>query len=142
MKDKQTGIYNIDIFRRHIADIIHRLLNAGICVQIGSELDTFRFAPRHDTQSGFITGEVFRPIESHVFKEVCQAALLRLFENGTYFLCNVELCTLLWKCIVPDVISKSVVQLSDTDILVHRQLLHGLCKYGQEIAAYNKYRNE
>ena len=44
--------------------------------------------------------------------------------------------------VVSDVISKSVIQFADTDIFVHRHLLHGLCKNGLEIAAYDKDCNK
>ena len=64
------------------------------------------------------------------------------FQNRTYFLCDVEFYAFFRECIVSDVISKSVIQFADTDIFVHRHLLHGLCKNGLEIAAYDKDCNK
>ena len=142
MKDKQARVYYIDIFSWYVADIIYRLVDTGICIQVRSELDTFCLTPRYDTESGFITREVFGSIESHVLQEVSQTTLLRFFKDGTYFLCDVEFYSFFRKCIVSNVIGKPVVQFTDADIFVHRQFLHGLCKYELEIAAYKKDCNK
>ena len=142
VKDKQAWIYYINVFSRHVADIIYRLIDAGICIQVCTEFDTFRFAPRYNAKTCLIPREVFGSIESHVLQEVSQTTLLRFFKDGTYFLCDVEFYSFFRKCIVSNVIGKPVVQFTDADIFVHRQFLHGLCKYELEIAAYKKDCNK
>ena len=136
MQDQQTRVYYTDVVGRYIADSVYCFVDTGVCIQVCSELDTFSLTPRHDAQSGFITREVFCSVESHVFKEVSQTALLRLFKDGTHFLCNVKFDAFFWECVVSDVISKPVVKFTYADIFVHGQCLHRLCKHELEVAAY------
>ena len=109
MKDQQTRVYHVYIFSRYVADVVHRLVDAGICIQVRAEFDTFRFAPGHDAKSGFITREVLCSVESHVLQKVSQTTLLRFLKNGTYFLGDVEFNSFFGKGVVANVIGKPVV---------------------------------
>ena len=109
MKDQQTRVYHVYIFSRYVADVVHRLVDAGICIQVRAEFDTFRFAPGHDAKSGFITREVLCAIKSHVLQKVSQTTLLRFLKNRTYFLGDVEFNSFFGKGIVANVIGKPVV---------------------------------
>ena len=138
VQDQQTRVYDVDVVGGHVADVVYSLVYCCIGVQVGTELDTFGFTPRYDAQTCFIPGEVLCTVESHVLQEVSQSALLRFFQDGTNFLCDVEFYSLLGTSIVANVVSQSVVQLTDAHIFVHWQGLYRLLLlslYGLVIAA-------
>ena len=62
-----------------------------------------------------------------MLQEVGQSALVVILLNRTYALGNIELGTLFWPCIMTDVISQSVVQLTDFYIGVYGDGRHLLC---------------
>ena len=53
-----------------------------------------------------------------MLEEVCESALLGFFEDGTYFLGDVEVCAVFGQVVVADVVGQAVVELSDADVLV------------------------
>ena len=59
-------------------------------------------------------------VEAHVLKEVSQSALVVIFQYRTHFLCDVEFSLLFRQCVVTDVISQSIIQLTDSYLRVGR----------------------
>ena len=120
VQDEQAGVHDGGVGTGHVAYIINRLVHRGVGVEVGTELDAFRLAPLHDAKAAFVAGEVLRAVEGHVFQEVCKAALLGLFQDRAYFLCDVELYAVFGFLVVTDVVGQSVVQFSDAYVRVDR----------------------
>ena len=64
--------------------------------------------------------EVLAAVEGHVLKEVGQSALVLILLNGTHFLGNVEVGTVLGPVVVADEIGEAVGQLTYSEYGVHR----------------------
>lgn len=118
-----------------VADAVNSFIHRGIGVEVHTEFDTFRFAPLYDTQASFVAGEVFRTVEGHVLQEVCQSALLWLFEDRTYFLCDMKFNTVFGFFVVTDVIGQSVVQLAHAYLCVHGDGWHLLGEKDSHVTA-------
>ena len=57
-------------------------------------------------------------VEAHVLKEVGQTTLCFFLLDGTHLLRNVEVGAVLRPVVVTDVVSKPVVELSDTHVWI------------------------
>ena len=123
MEDKQTGVNNVLVVRRHITYIIYRLGDTCISVEVGTKLDTLRLTPSENT----VAGEMLGSVEAHVLKEVSETALRLLLLNRAHLLCDVELRTVFGPCVVTDIIRQTIVQLTDFHVLIHGDRRHLLC---------------
>ena len=72
-------------------DVVHRFVDAGVGIEVGSKLHADGFAPRNDARRGAIVTEMFGSVEGHVFQEVGQSALAWLFKDASHALCDVEI---------------------------------------------------
>ena len=99
----------------HVIDIVHRLVDAGVCVEVSTKLDAVSAAPLNEV----VALEVVTAVESHVLKEVCKATLVFILLQGAYFLRNVEVGTVLRPVVVADVVSQSIAELADPYSCVH-----------------------
>ena len=128
VQDPEAGVNGIgDFLHRDAVDIIDRLVDAGIGVQVGTELHADRLAVLHHA----VARKMFRTIEAHMLKEVRQTALLLIFQNGTDLLGDIEISLALRLFVMPDVIGQAVVEFSDFDIGIHRDRRHLLCRSQQ-----------
>ena len=114
MQNQQAGVDSPRSVDRYVGDIINRFVYGSICVQVFTEFyaDTFQVLFQG------ISGKMGRSVETHVLEEVGKTALVVLFLYGTYFLGDIKVCPVGGKTVFTDVISQSVIQLADTDILV------------------------
>ena len=75
------------VISRAVVDVVHRLVNARVGIEVVAELHSDAFAILYHA----VAGEVLRAVEAHVFKEVGKASLVLLLEYGTHALGNVEI---------------------------------------------------
>ena len=129
-EDEQTRVDDTLARRGYITNIIYRLVYRRIGVQVSTELHTYALTPAQH----LVTLEMFRAVEGHVLQEVSQTTLVVVLLNRAHTLGNVELGTVFGPCVVTDVISQSVVQLTDTHVGVHRNRrhLHALLGYSHD----------
>ena len=66
-----------------------------------------------------VAREALCSVETHMFQEVSKTILVVVFEQRTYVLHNVELCTLFRFLIVANVVRHSVLQFTHTNLRVH-----------------------
>ena len=59
----------------HVVDIVHRLVDAGVGVEVCTELDAVGAAPLDEV----VALEVVTAVEGHVLKEVCKSSLVLVF---------------------------------------------------------------
>ena len=112
----------------HVVDVVHGLVQGGVGIKVGAELhaDVLQVAEQS------VVGEVLGSVEAHVLKEVCQSALVFLFEHRAYLLGNVEVGLSFGKGIVADVVGESVFEFAYTHVGVGG---YGLCLLGKHIDA-------
>ena len=74
---------------------------------------------------------MLRTIERHVLQEVSQTTLTVVLVDGTYTLSNVEVSHMLRVLVMTNVISKSVIQFTDTNVRINGNWrhLHLLCHH-------------
>ena len=139
-QNHQTGVLHSDTFRRHTGDTIYSLINAGIGIQVITELHTYRLQPLDHRVSRKVLG----PVETHVFKKMRQSALVVLFQDTTHLLGDIEVHLVLRIFIVTDIVCKSVIQFTDSHFLVHRYRRHLLCPYNcrQAGKSCNGYKSQ
>ena len=89
---------------RHIVNVVHGFIDAGIGIQVTAKFYTLAAAPFYEV----VSFKVIAAVESHVFKEVGKSALAFFLLNRTYFLCNVKVGTVFGPVVVADVVGKSV----------------------------------
>ena len=102
--------------------MVDGLVNTGIGIEVGTELDADGLAPGDDAQLAVLAGEVLRAVEGHVLQEVCQSALTGLFKDGAHALCNVEVGKTGLLGIVAQVVRQPIVELAHAYRRVRRQL--------------------
>ena len=124
IEDEQTRVDNTLARRGYITNIIYRLVDAGIGVQVTTELDTHTLTPAQQ----IVALEVLRTVEGHVLQEVGQSSLVVVLLDGAHTLGNVKLSPLLGPIVVTDVISQSVVEFADTYIGIDGNCRHFLCQ--------------
>ena len=100
---------------RHVVDIIDRLVDAGVGVEVCAKLDAVCAAPLNKV----VALEVVAAVEGHVFQEVGQSALVFVLLQRAYLLCNVEVGTVLRPVVVADEVSQSVAELANPHSSVH-----------------------
>ena len=114
-EDEETRI-NVASLHRNIVDVIDCFVSRGVSIEVFSKLHTNTFAV-FDELSVF--GKVLRTIESHVFEEVCQTALVVVFLHRTHLLGNVEVYLSFGLFIVTNVVGQSVGEFADAHLFVH-----------------------
>lgn len=90
VEHQETGVDDALTFDGSGTDMIYRLIDRGISIEVGTKLHADGLAPRHDAEFLALAREVLGTIESHVFQEVSQATLARFFQDGAYTLCDIE----------------------------------------------------
>ena len=83
-----------------VVDIIDGLVDAGVGIEVGTELHADFLAELHHA----VALEMLAAVEAHVLQEVGEAALVLLFEDGTHLLCDVKVDLVLGLLVVTDVI--------------------------------------
>ena len=119
-QDEQARVEGRLTCGRHVVNVVDRLVDRGVSIQVGSELHTDGLQPRDE----LVALEVIRTIEGHVFQEVGESALALLLLNGTHLLCDVEVGAVLRPVVVTNVVGQPVVELSDAYGLIHRDGRH------------------
>jgi len=99
----------------HVVDVVYGLVDAGVGIEITTELDAVGAAPFDEV----VALEVIAAVEGHVFQEVCKSSLVFVLLQRANFLCNVEIGTVLRPVVVADVVSQSVAELTDPYSCVH-----------------------
>ena len=125
LEDQQAGVECALAGRRHVADTVDGLVDAGIGIQVAAELNAERTGEFQ--QCG--VGEVLRPIEGHVLQEVGQPSLLVVLLDRADPLCNVEVGYMLRPLVVQDVVSQAVAELALPHVLVHGNRPHLLRRH-------------
>ena len=120
VKDQQTGVNYTFAGNGDVIDVIDRFVDGSVGIQVGSKLHSDAFQPF--TQG--IVGEMGCSVETHVFQEVGQTALVVVFQNGTYLLGNIEVSLFFRQSIVTDVIGESIVQFTDAYVGINRNRRH------------------
>ena len=120
VEHQETGVDDALTFDGSGTDMIYRLIDRGISIEVGTKLHADGLAPRHDAEFLALAREMLGTIESHVFQEVSQATLARFFQDGAYTLGNIEVGESRLLVVKTDVISESVLQLTLSD----RRILH------------------
>ena len=130
VQDQQTAVLSTCSGRRHIRDIVHSTVVAGVGIQVNTKLHTNALTVAHH----LVTGEILRTVEAHVLQEVSQSALVFILLDRSHFLCDVELSPVFRPVVVTDVISQSVVQFTNPHVFVNWKLWHLLRRstYGDE----------
>ena len=137
MKDQQTRIDGATAVRRHVINVIHRFVHSRIGVKVSPKFHTDCFEIGDDSAARLILRKMFGTVESHVFEEVGQSALVLLFKNRPHALHDVEVRPVFGQFVSTDVVSQSVFEVSDAHLFVHRNSGHllRLCsrkaKHGQ-----------
>ena len=124
MQDEQGRVEHGLASHGHGRDVIHRLVDTRIGIEIGPELHPHALAPRHDARRLAVAPEVCRAVEGHVLQEVGQSALPGFFEDGAHPLGDVEVGDARFFGVVADVIGQPVLQFSRQERGV---LLQRLC---------------
>ena len=114
VEDEQTGVDDALARGGHVRDVIDRLVDGGVGVQVAAELHADGLAPLHDV----VALEVLGAVEAHVLQEVGQTALLVVLLYGAHALCEVDLGPLLRPGIVTDVVGQSVVEPAHAHVFV------------------------
>ena len=100
-ENQQTRVHDTLTRGGDIADVIHRLVDAGIGIQVGTELHAHALTPAQQ----LVTLEMFRTVKGHMLQEVGQTTLVVVLLNRTHTLSDVELGTLFRPVVVTNVIS-------------------------------------
>ena len=108
-QDEQARVECALACRGHVADAIDRLVDAGVGIQVASELHADLLAVGYH----FVALEVVGAVEAHVFQKVGETALALLFLNGTHLLSDVEIGAVLRPVVITDVIGQPIVQFTD-----------------------------
>ena len=137
VQNEQAAIDNSLTGSGHVRDVIYRTVNAGISIQVTTELDSDGLTPFDDV----VAFEVLGAVEAHVLQEVCQTALVVVLLNSADTLGNIELSTLLGPGVVTNVVCQTVVQLTNTDFRVCRNglLRHHGCRTHQRQGSHHQF---
>ena len=122
-KYHQTRVDDAFARRGYITYIIDRLVNAGIGIQVCTELHADALTPAQQ----LVALEMLRAVEGHMLQEVRQTTLVVVLLNRTHLLGDIELSTLFWPRVVTDIIGQSVIQLTNAHCGVNGDVRHLLC---------------
>ena len=125
LEDEHTRIYGCSTSSWYVGKIINGLVDTCVSIQILTILHTNALK----IVLKAIALEMLRTIESQVLQEVSQTTLVVVLINRTNLLCNVETCYMLREIVVTNVVGKAVVKVTDSHILVNRNLRHLLCHH-------------
>ena len=115
MENPQAGIDGgRNLSNRYIVDVVDCLINAGVGIEVLTELDTDALAVLDEG----IAREMLSSVEAHVLEEVGEAPLVLFFQDGTDLLGDVEVRLACRLAVFPDIIGKSVLELAD----LHRRI--------------------
>ena len=101
VEDPQAGIDGARNSNRHVVNVINGFVNRCVCIQVSAELYTDRFQILDQA----VAREMLGAVEAHVLKEVCQTALVFVFEDRAHFLGDIEMSLVFRLFVVTDVIS-------------------------------------
>ena len=138
VEDEQTRVHDAFTGCGHVRDVVNRLVNGGVGIQVLAEFNTHALTPAHQ----FVALEVLGAVEGHVLQEVSQSALGVILLDGAHLLRNVELGTLLGPVVVANVVRQSIVQLADAHVRINGDYrhLHLLCSYRHD-AGHGQHPN-
>ena len=130
LEDEQARVEGTLAAAGHVADVVHRLVDAGVGVQVTAKFHT----QRAGVVDHAVALEVLGAVEAHVLQEVGQAALALLFLQRAHTLSNVEVYMVLRVVVVAHVVGESVGKLACVHgcVLRHGHVLsHGTEGTGQ-----------
>ena len=90
---------------RHIVDVIHCLVDAGVGIKVCAEFHAYRLAVANYA----VAWEMFCAVEAHVFEEVSQSALFLFLLDRSHPLRDIEVGSVLRPVVVADVIGNAIV---------------------------------
>ena len=79
MEDQEAGVDEVLIRRRGVHDLVDRLVDGGVGIEVGAKFHTILLQIVDHT----LAGEVLATLEGHVLKEVSETALIVLLEYTT-----------------------------------------------------------
>ena len=124
MKDVKAGVDGRrDSGNGNIVYVVDSLVYGCVGIEVSTELDSNAFAVLDDA----VSGEMLGSVEAHVLKEMCKTSLVIIFKDRAHFLGYVEVCLAFRLGIVPYIVGKAVLEMSDTDSRVNRHRWHLLC---------------
>ena len=109
VQDEQTRVNDTLAFQGYSRNIIHRLLDTGIGIQVGTKLHTDGLAPGNDTQTLALAREILRPVKCHMLQKMSQSALTGLFLNRAHTLGNIEFSQSGFLGIMTDVVRHTIL---------------------------------
>ena len=127
LEDEQARIDGTLARAGHVVDVIDGLGNAGVGIQVATEVHTQRAGVVDNALA--LAVEVLTAVEGHVLQEVGETTLALLLLNGAHALSDVEVHTVLGIIVVADVIGQSAVQFTDAHSIVHGDGRHFLCHH-------------
>ena len=123
VQNQQTGVSNAFTLQRYGRNIVYRLVNRSIGIQIGTKLDTNRLTPRYDTQFFAFTREVLRSVKRHMLQKVSQSTLAGLLKDGANALGDIEISQSWLFGVMTEIVRHTILQFSCTNGFVLRQRL-------------------
>ncbi len=111
MHDEQAGVHDGGADQRNIVQHVLGFFDAGRGVHIAAEGGSDALQPVQDA----LAGEIFRPVEAHMFEEMGETLLIGCLVNGADIGGQIEFRPLFRFVIVADVVSHPVFQLSFPD---------------------------
>ncbi len=130
VEDKEARVLYALTSHGHVGNVVDSLINTGVGIEVDAKLHTNRFEPVAERRAGIIGCAV----ETHVFKEVSQTALVVFFENRTDRLGDIEIGLAFGRFIMTDVVGEAIVEFAFDNRTVDWQFGHlrhllGLCGY-------------
>ena len=122
MQYQQAGVDDSLAHEGCRTDVIDRLVNRGVGIEVGTKLHADALTPGHDARFTVLAGEMLGAVKGHVLQEVGQPSLAGLLKDGTDTLCDVEVGKTGLLGIVPDVIGHAILEGTLSDARVLRQL--------------------
>ena len=119
MEYEQTGVAHPALRHRGIGYVIHRFLNRGIGIEVGTKLYAVALTPvAYGVCLTVATVEVLGTVKRHVLKEVRQSPLLRLLQYAAHTLGYVEISLTRSLVVMTNKVCQSVAQLTHLHVRV------------------------
>ena len=127
--DEETRVYDALTNDRNIVEHVLCLLEACGSIDVSAELGTDALKPVEKS----LSREILCTVEAHMLEEVCKTILVILFLVCTYVSSEIELCSLSRLVVMTDVVSHSVLKLSNLYLrIVRKWILTESCKCGEK----------
>ena len=122
MEYEQTGVAHPALRHRSVGYVIHRLLDRGVGVEVGTKLYAVTLTPvTYGVSLAIATVEVLCAVKRHVLQEVRQSPLLRLLQYTAHALGYIEISLTRRLVVMTNKVCQSVAQLAHLHVRVLRQ---------------------